>query len=228
MSADIGRQPVAGHAAHARADHLDADHQRIGEHHRPPELIAELRAGLRIRRNAARIVVGSAGDETRTEQPKQAARHARPCQRGTDAGVGADAQLERLQHVAVLRVLHEGDDGCRRPGFGRYGQRDFARCVARSGHRDASAQRADDVIVRQTNAGVLAGLDLGDEPAVGKGDEERGCSCDRFPRERWRWPSRQSRRVAPALRARSWHALAWRRQPRARAALVFPCQSGKS
>ena len=46
---------------------LDRDHQRPGQHHRPKQAEAELGAGLRIGRDAARIVVGGAGDEARAE-----------------------------------------------------------------------------------------------------------------------------------------------------------------
>ena len=49
------------------ADKLDRRHQRIGQHHRPEHVEAELGAGLRIGRNAARVVVRRAGDEPGAE-----------------------------------------------------------------------------------------------------------------------------------------------------------------
>ena len=67
MIADVPCDAVTGDAADARADDLDADHQRRREKHAPQQAEAELRARLRIRRNAARVVVGGAGDETGAE-----------------------------------------------------------------------------------------------------------------------------------------------------------------
>ena len=67
MGADIGGKPVAGDATDACADDLDADHQRRGDQYRPQHAVAELRAGLRIGRNAAGVVVGGAGDEAGAE-----------------------------------------------------------------------------------------------------------------------------------------------------------------
>ena len=61
------RRGPAGHPADIGADHLDRAHQRIGEKQRPDQAVAELRAGLRIGGDAAGVVVGSAGDEARTE-----------------------------------------------------------------------------------------------------------------------------------------------------------------
>src|SRR6185295_1565927 len=74
MIADVRRQAVPGDAPDARADDLDADHQRRGEYHRPQQPVAELRAGLRVRGDAARIVVGGAGDEAGPEPLQE--RHA--------------------------------------------------------------------------------------------------------------------------------------------------------
>ena len=81
------------------------------------------------------------------------------------------------------------------------------------------------MIVRQANAGVLAGLDLGDEAAVGKGDEERGVlaiasrgNAGVGPHGDLAAPRRLSRSRRAQLAATAASA----------AALVFPCQSGKS
>ena len=63
----VRRQAPARDATQARAHHLDADHQRVGENHGPQHAEAELRAGLRIGRDAARIVVRGARDETRAQ-----------------------------------------------------------------------------------------------------------------------------------------------------------------
>src|SRR6202020_2163055 len=56
-------------AAKAGTDHLDADHQRIGEQHGPQHAVAELRTGLRIGGDTARIIIGGAGDEARPQLP---------------------------------------------------------------------------------------------------------------------------------------------------------------
>ena len=69
----VCREPVAGHPADARGDFLDRRHQRVGQRHRPQQPDAELRSCLRIRRDAARVVVGRAGDDAGAEdaQPSQ-------------------------------------------------------------------------------------------------------------------------------------------------------------
>jgi hypothetical protein len=85
VAADVRRETVAGHAAHTGAHHLDADHQRIGENNGPAKLVAELSTGLRVCRDAARIVVGRAGDQPGTEISPQFARiteHRRTVNRG--------------------------------------------------------------------------------------------------------------------------------------------------
>ena len=63
----VGRQAAAGDPADARADRLDRDHHRPGQHHRPKQAEAGLRAGLRIGGDAAGVVVGGAGDDARAE-----------------------------------------------------------------------------------------------------------------------------------------------------------------
>jgi hypothetical protein len=57
--------------ADLRTDKLDRRHQRIGQRHRPKHVEAELRAGLRIGGDAARIIVGGTGDEARTQLLEQ-------------------------------------------------------------------------------------------------------------------------------------------------------------
>ena len=66
----IGGKPLAGDAADPRAHQLDRDHEWRGEKHGPQQAVAKLRAGLRVGRNARRIVVGGAGHQSRTQQPK--------------------------------------------------------------------------------------------------------------------------------------------------------------
>ena len=61
-----GQSPT-GDATESRADHLDADHQRVRENHGPQHLEPELRARLRVGRDAAGIVIRSPGDEARPD-----------------------------------------------------------------------------------------------------------------------------------------------------------------
>src|ERR1700736_4844128 len=53
------------------ADLLDRRHQRPGEQHDPSHAVTELRADLRIGRDAAWIVVGGAGDQTRAQKSQE-------------------------------------------------------------------------------------------------------------------------------------------------------------
>ena len=69
--ADVRREALPRDPADARRQHLDADHQRQRQEQRPDEREAELRAGLRIGRDAARIVVGRAGDQPRPEPGRE-------------------------------------------------------------------------------------------------------------------------------------------------------------
>ena len=71
MRADVAGDALAGDPADARADLLDRHHQREAEQHHPAHRVAELRAGLRISGDAARIVVGGAGDQSRAEPAEQ-------------------------------------------------------------------------------------------------------------------------------------------------------------
>ena len=68
---DVGSQALAGRPTDPRREHLDADHQRRRQEQRPDEAEAELGAGLRVGRDAARVVVGGAGDETRAEPARE-------------------------------------------------------------------------------------------------------------------------------------------------------------
>ena len=71
MRADVAGNALAGDPAHARADLLDRRHQREAEQHHPAHRVAELRAGLGVGGDAARIVVGGAGDQPRAEPAEQ-------------------------------------------------------------------------------------------------------------------------------------------------------------
>jgi hypothetical protein len=68
---DVGREPVTRGPADARREHLDADHERRRQQQRPDEGEAELRAGLRVGGDAARVVVGGAGDEAGPEAARE-------------------------------------------------------------------------------------------------------------------------------------------------------------
>ena len=73
MLADIAGDALAGDPADAGADLLDRRHQRPGEQHDPGHAVAELRADLRIGGDAARIVVGCAGDQPGPEKGQEPA-----------------------------------------------------------------------------------------------------------------------------------------------------------
>ena len=63
-------EPPAGDAAYACAHGLNRRHQWKGQRHRPQHVEAELGTRLGIGGYTARIVVGHACDETRTD-PRQ-------------------------------------------------------------------------------------------------------------------------------------------------------------
>ena len=92
--ADVGGQPLPGHPADPRRQHLDADHQRRGQEQRPDQREAELRARLRVGGDAARIVVGGAGDEAGPEPARQVLRLLR-------AACSADGELGG-RHARIL------------------------------------------------------------------------------------------------------------------------------
>ena len=69
--ADVPRDPVPGDAADARAHDLDADHQRVVSSTLHASR-AELGPGLRIGRDAARVVVRGAGDQPGAETLEEA------------------------------------------------------------------------------------------------------------------------------------------------------------
>src|SRR5215210_2117723 len=62
--AKLAAKPLAGLPADPCADNLNRRHEWQREKHRPSERIAELRAGLQIGYNAARIVVRRAGNQS--------------------------------------------------------------------------------------------------------------------------------------------------------------------
>jgi hypothetical protein len=72
VAADVARNSDTCHPADPRTDFLDPRHQRIAEQHRPQHRESELRANLRVGRDAAGIVVGSAGYDARTQLLKAA------------------------------------------------------------------------------------------------------------------------------------------------------------
>src|ERR1700739_4755287 len=70
MQAHIACDYYTTHAPDSRADLLNRRHQREGKEHRPEHAVAELRTHLRIRRNSARIVVRSSGNQSRSQLPE--------------------------------------------------------------------------------------------------------------------------------------------------------------
>lgn len=70
MFADICGKPMTAYPPDPGADHLYAHHERVGEEYCPQHVEAKLRAGLRIGRNAAGVVVRRASDQSRPKFPK--------------------------------------------------------------------------------------------------------------------------------------------------------------
>jgi hypothetical protein len=71
MLPQVARNAAPGSAPHARAYDLHRRHQRIGKDHGPRQRVPELRAGLRVGRDPAGIVVGGARDQAGTQDPEQ-------------------------------------------------------------------------------------------------------------------------------------------------------------
>ena len=67
----VGGKPVPGDTADAGADRLHGDDQRQDQHHGPHQPDAELGTCLRMGGDAARIVVGRAGDDPRPQPLEQ-------------------------------------------------------------------------------------------------------------------------------------------------------------
>ena len=75
---DVRREPLAGCAADEGAHALDGRHERVGERHGPEHVEPELRAGLRVGRDAARIVVRRTGNEPRSHARQRVRLYALP------------------------------------------------------------------------------------------------------------------------------------------------------
>ena len=101
---DVGGQSLAGRPPDLRANDLDRRHQRVRERHRPEHVEAKLRPRLRVGGDAARVVIGYAGDKSRTE----------PCQRmflqATQNDVKDVGRLKLLS--AFLRQVHGPSSSC--------------------------------------------------------------------------------------------------------------------
>jgi len=109
MLTKVSRQPATGGSTDPGADGLDRGHQRIREQQGPGERVAELRARLGIGRDPAGIVVGSARDETgseNAEQPGLGRLHD-----GALVGIGGLLDLERHAADAGPRISAEAESG---------------------------------------------------------------------------------------------------------------------
>lgn len=67
----VAADPLASCAPDACANFLHSHHERVCEEHRPEQAISKQRAGLRVRGNAARVVVGGASKQSRAEHAEQ-------------------------------------------------------------------------------------------------------------------------------------------------------------
>ena len=74
MTPEIAGDPSAGDTADFSGDLLDGDHQRKTENKGPSKAVTELSAYLAVSSNAAWIVIGCAGDQTRSQQLQKSAK----------------------------------------------------------------------------------------------------------------------------------------------------------
>ena len=72
MLADIAGDPLAGRSADTGADFLDRHHQREGEHHRPRDREAKLRASLTVCADTRGIVIRGTRDDAGTDNLEKA------------------------------------------------------------------------------------------------------------------------------------------------------------
>ncbi len=100
---DVGGKSFPGDPADARAHGLDRGHQREGQRHRPQHVEAELSARLGVGGDAARIVVGHAGDEPRPDPRQRVLLQAAPKNpKGVHARRSIDAILKELHALTWL------------------------------------------------------------------------------------------------------------------------------
>ena len=107
---DVRGKAFAGHPTDARADQLNSHHEREGEERRPQNRIADACPDLRIGGDAARIVIGGAGDQARTQASPEwfAAGAGRFVHAGILAaeGIGCDSRADGLCTVHAQVRLH--------------------------------------------------------------------------------------------------------------------------
>ena len=98
--AEVSRNSDSSYSPDARADFLNRTHERVGEQCQPESAESKLSASLRVGCNTARVVVGGAGDQARSDQ-------AQVCQDGI-AIRNRSAALPRLGGdyivVAILQL----------------------------------------------------------------------------------------------------------------------------
>ncbi len=82
--ADQAHQALARGQAHARTDLLGDEQRDLGGQDHPQQVVAEFRAGDRVGRDAAGVVVGKAADDARAEDGQRGEQPDAPCgSRGT-------------------------------------------------------------------------------------------------------------------------------------------------
>jgi hypothetical protein len=85
--ADQAGQTLAGGQAHARADFLRHEQGDLSYEQHPQQVVAVARAGDRVGRDSARIVVGEAGDDARSQDGqdrRESGAPAEPARQGPD------------------------------------------------------------------------------------------------------------------------------------------------
>ncbi len=118
----------AGDAADLGCDLLDHRHQREAQHHRPGKAVAELCTDLAVGGDAARIVVGRAGDQAGAEPAKKA-----PDRRRLRRGIFfVFSQAPRSTAACACRQCRVGETGRNERVLGAHEQADFgaARTIA--------------------------------------------------------------------------------------------------
>ena len=113
-------QRQARRDAELRRERLDEDRHQVRDDEHPQEHVAELRAGLDVGREVARVHVGDAGDERRAEERQHALD---PLPRGADARCRGDRGANGVRRHAVIstpmRSASSTPTACRVPSTSR-------------------------------------------------------------------------------------------------------------
>lgn len=101
----VAADPLASCAPDASASFLHSHHERVCEEHRPEQAVSKQRAGLRLRGNAARVVVGGASKQSRAEHAEQP----RPARFNNGASTGSPSTSRNRVSNGSLQPRRAGD-----------------------------------------------------------------------------------------------------------------------